>query len=182
MSEAADITMLLGRWAQGDESARDQVFALVYPQLRGIARQRAAGQQLGATTLVHEAYLKMVGGDADYRDRQHFFAVAATAMRQIVLDQLRYYATAKRQGLQAEITVEGMAASIDWSLERVASFEQGLKALAEQDADAVRVFECKFFAGYGTKETADAMGLSVRAVERHWTVSRRFLAAYVDPG
>ncbi|MBD8525882.1 ECF-type sigma factor [Pseudomarimonas arenosa] len=182
MTDAADITVLLRRWSDGDNAARDQVFQIVYPQLRRIAGQRAAGQQVGATTLVHEAYLKMFGsGGAAYQDRNHFFAVAATAMRQIVLDQLRYFATAKRKGQQADVTLEGMVASIDWTPERVTSFEQGILALAQRDAEALKVFECKFFAGYGTKETADALDLSVRSVERHWTESRRFLAGFVDP-
>lgn len=180
--DSADITVLLHRWSAGDQSARDQLFQMVYPQLRRIAGRRAAGQQVGATTLVHETYLKMFGGDgAEYRDRNHFFAVAATAMRQIVLDQLRYFATAKRKGAQADVSLDGMAASMDWTPERVTAFEQGIAALSAHDMDALRVFECKFFAGYGTQETADALELSVRAVERHWTESRRFLAGYVDP-
>jgi len=179
------ITRLLRAYENGDQDAFAELSRLLYPQLKAIARaKRGAGNPRapGATTLVHEAYLKILGGGhSSFTDRRHFFAVAATAMRQVVLDQLRTAAALKRQGegSAGDDELEAVGADDLMSPAALAGLEQGLAALAADDPQALRVFECKYFAGYSTAETAEALGLAVRTVERDWTHARSFLSKYV---
>lgn len=182
---AEPITRLLRAYEHGDAAAFSELARLIYPQLKAMARAKrraAAGPRaLGATTLVHEAYLKILGGaHSNFADRRHFFAVAATAMRQVVLDQLRTAAALKRQGQDvAEDALDEMSGEHALGPAALTALEQGIAALEAEDAQALRVFECKYFAGYSTTETAEALGLSVRTVERCWTQARKFLAKFV---
>jgi len=179
------ITRLLRAYESGDHDAFAELSRLLYPQLKAMARaKRGAGNPRapGATTLVHEAYLKILGGGhASFADRRHFFAVAATAMRQVVLDQLRTAAALKRQGEANADDDELESVGEDGAMgpAAIAGLEQGLAALASEDPQALRVFECKYFAGYSTAETAEALGLAVRTVERGWTHARQFLSKFV---
>ena len=185
--DAQPITRLLRAYESGDHGAFAELSRLLYPQLKAMARaKRGAGNPRapGATTLVHEAYLKILGGGhASFADRRHFFAVAATAMRQVVLDQLRTAAALKRQGeATGDDEIESIGEDGAMGPAAIAGLEQGLAALATEDPQALRVFECKYFAGYSTAETAGALGLAVRTVERDWTHARQFLSKFViDP-
>jgi len=178
------ITLLLRRYAAGDDGAFDELCQQIYPQLKQLARSKRsslpAASTPGATTIVHEAYLKLAGSAArDWNDERHFLAVAATAMRQIILDHLRGMATRKRGHERDDSTLDQFAAQMEWTPDVVASFEQGLERLRSEQPMAFRVFECKYFAGYSSSETAEVLGTPLRSVERHWTDSRRFLADYV---
>ena len=185
LEDSQPITRLLRAYEGGDQDAFAELSRLLYPQLKAMARaKRGAGNPRapGATTLVHEAYLKILGGGhANFADRRHFFAVAATAMRQVVLDQLRTAAALKRQGEASagDDEIESIGEDGAMGPAAIAGLEQGLAALATEDPQALRVFECKYFAGYSTAETAEALGLAVRTVERGWTHARSFLSKFV---
>ena len=189
MDQRSDETRIIGdllrRYGDGEQAAFDELCRRIYPQLKLMARARrprpASPDALGATTIVHEAFLKLAGGQAGWKDKQHFLAVAATAMRQVILDHLRSLATHKRQRQRSDDTLSAFVDGESWTVEMLAALEQGLLALAESSADSLRVFECKYFAGYSTTETAEALGMSGRTVERLWTQSRAFLQDYVAP-
>ena len=178
-----DVTELLVRAADGADDALDAVFERVYPQLRGLAhrvRNGRNGETLNTTALANEAYLKLAGGrTVDWNGRAHFFAVAARAMRQILVDRARRSGAAKRGGGLAEVSLaEGMLAApiradelleLDRALDRLASFEPRRAAVVEH----------RYFAGLTTEETAVVLGVSTATVERDWRAARAWLAVHL---
>ncbi|HKA36875.1 MAG TPA: ECF-type sigma factor [Thermoanaerobaculia bacterium] len=181
------ITDLLLAHARGDGEAFSLLVPLVYDDLRRIARRsirRSGGARtIDTTGLVHEAYLKLVDQTrAGYRDRSHFFAVAARAMRQILVDEARRRFAGKRGGGVTAITLEeerhgGISADADWLL----SLEEALESLARLDPRLPRVVECRFFAGLSEEETADALGVSTRTVQRDWMRAKAWLREEMGP-
>lgn len=181
---ARDITELLEAWRDGDRTAENALMQLVYPTLRDIARARAgrfsADFTLRATELVNEAYTRLTGADIAWRDRAHFFAVAARAIRNIVIDYVRAQGTEKRGGdlpfvpLELAADVAGddsVDLRIDWLGVHVA-----LNELEALDADVARIVELKFFSGLTTDEVATATGRSRATVVRDWRFARAWLA------
>jgi RNA polymerase sigma factor (TIGR02999 family) len=159
-SELAAITQLrLKAGAEGE--GLDEVFAAAYPHLRQMAehrRRRWSGDlTLGATALVHEAYMKVSTAGARFRDRGHFFAVAATAMRQILINYAEKKSAQKRGGGARPVTLHPRDAVVDGALDEVLALDQALKKLEELSPRQGRVVERLFFAGYGIAETAEAL-------------------------
>jgi RNA polymerase sigma factor (TIGR02999 family) len=181
-----DITGLLAAWRAGDPGAVDALFPLVYRELRGIARRqlgRDAGQAtLGATALVHEAYLKLVDHtQANVQDRHHFFAVAARAMRQILVDYVRRRRASKRGGGQVEaLDTDGVP--VDAQVFELLAIDRALTRLETIDARLGQLVELRVFAGLSVSEAADAMGVSERTVKRDWQKARAFLFHELSPG
>jgi RNA polymerase sigma factor (TIGR02999 family) len=179
MSQPADVTQLLVAYGQGDRQAFDQLLPMVYDDLRRIARRQLRsqpGQTLDTTSLVHESYLKMVDQrKADWQSRIHFLAVAARAMRQVIISYARRRGAAKRgAGSIRETLDEGRIAVADQA-EQLLALDQALNRLAERDERLVRVVECRFFAGLKEEETAEALGVSLRTVQRDWMRARAWL-------
>lgn len=181
---ASEITLLLESHRAGDASALDRLAEVLYPELKAMARRRTRGSQgLGATTLVNETFLKLLsGGELKPEDRQQFFALAATIMRQVIVDEVRYATAAKRDGREVTFT-EGLGQARD-ETEAKAEFllqvDEMLGILEAEDKRLVRVFECRYFAGLTTAETADALGVSGRSVERLWSSARTRIAALME--
>jgi RNA polymerase sigma factor (TIGR02999 family) len=182
----SEITELLARSAQGDAAAIDAVFAQVYPELRRLAAaQLGRGDNtLTPTALVHEAYLRLLGASAlSLSGRRHFFACAARAMRNIVIDHLRAASADKRGSGIAPVTLDGTA---DLGIEVPALSPQLLdlgEALDALDAISQRqreVVELHFFAGLGYAEIAELHECSERTVIREWQRARAFLHAQLD--
>ena len=181
------ITDLLLAHARGDGEAFSRLVPLVYDDLRRIARKslrRSYGARtIDTTGLVHEAYLKLVDQTrARYRDRSHFFAVAARAMRQILVDEARRRTAGKRGGGVRPVTLEedrhgGVSSDADWLL----SLEEALESLARLDPRLPRVVECRFFAGLSEEETADALGVSTRTIQRDWMRAKAWLREEMGP-
>ena len=174
-----DITRLLNQYAAGQPEAFTEIFQAVYDQLKAMARKQLRGNRrdrtLGATALVNEAYLKLAASDQQtYVNRKHFYGVAAMAMRQIIVDQARQKGADKRRGQLVDISVNE-AASDDPGAGRVLAIERALQELETEDAEAARVFTCKYFGGFSTQETAEIVDSSVRTVERNWQRAREFL-------
>jgi len=175
-----DVTELLIAHRRGDDGAFDQLVGLVYEDLRRLARAQLRrirpGDTLDTTALVHEAYLKLVDHTrADWRDRGHFMAVTATAMRQILIDYARGRARAKRGGGAAAAPLDDAHAAVVSEAERLLDIDRALQQLAAFDARLVQVVECRYFAGYTDQETADALGLSLRTAQREWLRARAWL-------
>lgn len=180
-----EVTVLMNAAANGDKGAADQLLPLVYDQLRkaaqvGLATERS-GHTLSATALVHEAYLKLVGPrEVPWAGRGHFYAAAAEAMRRVLLDHAKARGRHKRGGDgqnppgRADFaSVIELAAAED--PEQIVSFDAALCRLEEESAEAGLVVRLRFFAGLSVEQTALAMGVSERTVNRAWTFARAWL-------
>ena len=174
------ITELLRAVEGGDKAARDRLFALVYNELRGLARgqrRRVSNQNtLSTTALVTETYLKLAGDRVfTARDRSHFFALASRAMRQILVDRARRRGRQKRGGGEAPVSLaEGMLASPDRAEELIA-LDESLQRLEAADPELARIVEWRFFGGLSVEEVAALLDVSDRTVKRQWRAARAFL-------
>jgi RNA polymerase sigma-70 factor (ECF subfamily) len=181
MAEPGQVTELLRAWDAGDRDAFNRLVPLVYEDLRRVARQqlrhRQPGQSLSVTALVNEAYVKL----ADARrlhanDREHLLAVAATAMRQVLVGRARARLRDKRGGGEAPLELdEAAVAGSDPDPAWLLDLDRSLDALREQDESLARIFECRFFAGLSEEETAAAVGLPLRTVQRGWQRARAWV-------
>lgn len=185
-----DVTRLLARAGEGDENALDRAFGHVYYELRALAERQRHGwtgdHTLNATALVHEVYLKLVGrSPLHLRDRGHFFALAARAMRQILCNYARDRKAEKRGGEQEPVPLDGLSemvpAAAGDGLERLIALDQALARLAEFHPRAGRVVECRFFGGMTVAETAAALDVSDRTVKRDWDFAQTWLFAALEP-
>jgi RNA polymerase sigma factor (TIGR02999 family) len=160
----------------GAPESLDLVVARAYHELRAIAHRRLVARQggtLSTTALVHEAYLKLVDQSrAGWTDRAHFLALASLAMRHVLVDRARERHTVKRGGGGRQVTLDDEALSADDQAEMVLHINDALERLAAWDARLARVVECRFFGGLTETETADALGLTVRTVQRDWVKAR----------
>jgi len=177
------VTELLTRWSEGDLAARDALVPLVYDELRRIARRcladRRGNHTLQPTALVHEAYLRLARRDSDnWRDRTHFFALAAQMMRQILIDYARKGAAAKRGGNAVTLTLdEASDPSVDKSnssLDLIA-LDDAMKKLASLDARQCKIVELRFFGGLSIEETAQMIDISPTTAKREWATARVWL-------
>ena len=176
----SEITTLLEGWRRGDKEASDQVLALVYTDLRRLARRELGrrGRQgtLQPTALVHEAYLRLAGpSERPWKNRGHFFSVAAQAMRQIVVDHARRRLSLKRGGGQHLLTLEGDLIAVEEQAELLVALDEALNRLSQLNERLTRVVECRFFAGLTAEETAEALEVTRRTVHRDWLKAQAFL-------
>ncbi len=174
------ITLLLIDWSEGDENALEQLMPLVYEELRRMARnymrRQPSGHTFQTTELIHEAYLKIAGGEEKrWQNRAHFFGVAAKAMRHILVDYARSKSRGKRGGWQDRITlVEEMAVSNSRS-EEIVALDEALNHLATLDERKVQVVEMKFFGGLTFEEIAGVLRVSLVTVKRDWQFAQTWL-------
>jgi RNA polymerase sigma factor (TIGR02999 family) len=182
----ADITELLAAWRNGDRAALGKLIPLVYDELRLLARRQLAGQDrrvLQTTALVHDAYLKLAGHSRlDIQDRRHFFAIAARAMRQLVVDQARRRTAQKRGGPALDLPLEEGQVALDEKAGEIVAMDEALDNLAAVDERLSRVVELRFFGGLSVEETAEILDSSPRAVKRDWRKARAFLHAELVKG
>jgi RNA polymerase sigma factor (TIGR02999 family) len=174
----ADITGMLFAWRDGDRGALDRLLPLVYRELRALARRRRrgrAGETMDTTALVHEAYLRLVDQTrAQIRDRGHFFAVAARAMRQIAVDHARARLADKRGGGRA-LSLSDVDPPEAPRAEDIVAVDEALHRLEQIDERLPELVELRFFAGLSVEETAAALGLSPRTVKRDWRRAKALL-------
>jgi RNA polymerase sigma factor (TIGR02999 family) len=179
-TDQGEFTRLLILWRRGEPGTLDRLFPLVYDELRRLARRqlgrRGSGSTLSTTALVHEAYLKLVDHTrVEVQDRRHFFALAARAMRQIIVDSARRRSAGKRGGGSPDAVLdEQVVAGTERSAEVVA-VEEALTRLEGLDPRLGKVVEMRFFAGLSVEETAEALEISPRTVKREWQKARAFL-------
>jgi len=181
VSDPRTITRLLRECRNEDgEDAFSALMPLVYEDLKIIARQQLnrlrPGQTLDTTALAHESYLKLRDhADLDWHDRRHFYAVAARAMRQILVDYARRRAADKRSGIEVELDLGRTPDSSEERADHILFVNELLEQLELVNAELVRLVECRYFAGFSQQETAETLGLSLRTVQRRWQVARGLL-------
>ena len=179
MKTAKQITQILEAINEGDREGFRQLFPLVYEQLRKIARMRMArehGQTLQTTDLVHELYLRLLQGENPrWENRRHFFAVGAEAMRRILIENARRRASMKRGGGQIKMPFHESMIAVNSDPFLILSFDQALTRLRAQDPVMEEVVNLRCFAGLTVKETALAMGISARNVDRYWAAAKAWL-------
>jgi len=176
----AQLSVLLAAHARGDRQAFDRLVPLVYEDLRRLARgqlrRRRRTDSLDTAALVHDAYLRLADqAQISWRDRGHFFAVCALAMRQIVVDRARRRLRFKRGGDQVVVPLEGEHEPQARGVREVLDVDLALSKLADQDPRLARIVECRYFAGLTEAETAEALGVSVRTAQREWFKARAWL-------
>jgi RNA polymerase sigma factor (TIGR02999 family) len=177
-----EATLLLGRLNAGDGDAARELLPLLYDELRRLAARQFRGQPanhtLQPTVLVHEAFLKLVGHRADeWKDRKHFFAVAATAMRQILINHARAANADKRGGGERPVLLnEEVVGSAGQNLDLL-DLNDALEQLADIDPRKHRVVELRFFGGLTVPEVAEVLGLSVTSIESEWRAAKAWLSA-----
>src|SRR5262245_43262902 len=178
-----DVTRILSAIEQGDPHAAEQLLPLVYDELRKLAAQRLAqersGQTLDATALVHEAYLRLVGGGQpqDWDGRGHFFAAAAEAMRRILVEQARRKGRARHGGGRRRIHLDESGFVAEPPGEDLLAIDEALSRLAELDPKRAELVKLRFFAGLTLPEAAVALGISLATAERQWAFARTWLYA-----
>lgn len=175
----SDVTRLLREWRDGDRDALDRLMPLVYDQLRRLARRHMAGERrdhtLQPTALVHEAFGRLIGADIPWNDRVHFFAVAATTMRRILVEHARKANRPKRGGGMHRVTLEEGAASVLPPTVEILALDQALDRLAGFDPRKARVVELHYFGGMTYEEGAAALDLSPATFHRDLRLARAWL-------
>jgi RNA polymerase sigma-70 factor, ECF subfamily len=195
--EPSEITLLLRQAGSGDTGALYRVYPLVYGELKRLAasrlRSERSGHTLNPTALVHEAYLRLAAQtETEWRSRAHFFAVAAEAMRRILVDHARRRLAAKRGAGARQVPLEAAdesatpfsspGADAEWLI----ALDEALVRLGEFNPRGARVVECRFFGGMGFREISEVLGLSEVTARRSWTITkgwlRRELGGFAVPG
>ncbi len=171
----------------GDKEAAARLVPLLYDELRALARsllrRRPPGQTLQPTALVHEAYLRLAGTeDPGWEGKGHFFAAAARAMRDILVDEARRKAAQKRGGDRERVELEGVAASIEPPEEDILALEEALGRLEKGDPRKGQLVTLRYFAGLSMGEAAAVLGVSLSTVEREWRYARAWLYREVRGG
>lgn len=184
---ASEVTVLLQRWSEGDEAALAALMPVVHGELRRLAnsymRRERGNHTLEPTALVHEAYLRLVDQhDVRWANRGHFFAVAAQAMRRVLVDYARAHVAAKRGGHAERVTLSGMAMAPDQRRVDVIWLHEALGRLAALDSRQARVVELRYFSGMSVEEVAAVMGISTATVKREWQTARVWLAHHLRSG
>jgi RNA polymerase sigma factor (TIGR02999 family) len=174
---STQVSELLLTWRNGDRGALDRLIPLVHDELRRLAEQCMRGERPGhtlqPTALVHEAYLRLIGSEIAWQDRAHFFAVAATTMRRVLVDHARAKGRAKRSG--RPVSLEDSLLVAPDRADDLLVVDDALDRLTLQDARAARVVELHFFGGLTYEETAEALGISAATVDRDLRFARAWL-------
>ena len=176
-----DVTQVLSAIEQGDPHAAAQLLPLVYDELRRLAAQQLAreapGQTLDATGLVHEAYLRLVGtaDERRWRDRGHFFAAAAQAMRHLLVDNARRKRREKHGGGRRHVTLDESVPAPPAAEPDLLALDEALTRLEAADPEAAAVVQLRYFGGLSVEEAAEALGTSRASAYRHWAFARAWL-------
>ena len=181
------ITKVLNAIEHGDPHAAEQLLPLVYDELRKLAAERMAqekpGQTLQATALVHEAYLRLVGGEQprDWDGRQHFFAAAAEAMRRILIDRARHKQTRKAGGGRRRLELDDIEPALqEGNGDRLLALDEALRQLEAEDPRKAALVKLRFFAGLTAEQAAAALGVSLSTAEKDWAYARSWLRVAID--
>lgn len=175
-----NITRMLDELRAGRREIESRLLEAVYPELRRIAAHYMQGERAGhtlqPTALVNEAYLELVGqADIDWRNRSHFFGVAAQLMRRILVNYARRRKAQKREGKRQRVELSDTLAIAEDRLDEIIAVDEALDRLAEWDPRQAKIVELRFFAGLTEDEIAEAVGISPRTVKRDWMIARAWL-------
>ncbi len=179
------VTQLLLGVGEGRRGAADELLAVVYDELRSLARRKMAGvppsDTLQPTALVHEVYIRLLGAsNPSFKDRKHFFGTAARAMRDIVVDQARRHAALKRGGDRRRFSLDETVVATSRQAVDLLVLDEALTRLAESDKKSAEVVMLRFFSGLTGDETAVALGVSPATVDRRWAYAKAWLHRALD--
>jgi len=180
MEQPQDITEILRSWSGGDPEASERLFALVYDELRRLARsylkREGSGHTLQPTALVNEAYLRLVDQTrVDWQNRSHFYGIAAQMMRRILIDYARAHATGKRGGVALRLSLEQVNISLEQDATDLIALDEALTKLANFDERKSRVVELLYFGGVEYKEAAEVLNVSEKTIQRDWQMAKMWL-------
>jgi RNA polymerase sigma-70 factor (ECF subfamily) len=175
-----EITQLLAEWSDGNQSALDELYPLVYDELHRLARRYMSrerqGHTLQTTALINEAYVRLVDQrNVHWANRSHFFAISAQIMRRILIDHARRHAYAKRGGGAQQVSLEEAATVARSAGSELIRLDEALKSLAEMDPRRSRVVELRYFGGLNNEEIAGVLNISENTVTRDWNMARAWL-------
>lgn len=185
MSSEEPVTLLLQQWSEGNKEALDRLMPIVYAQLRKLAAHALRGERpnhtLRATELVHEAYLKLIGSETPWQSRAHFYAVAATVLRHILVDHAKSNRRQKRGGDAEKIPLDEavlVGPEVSWE---VVNLDEALKRLAVSDTRKSQIVELTFFGGMTLEEIAAVLNISDKTVHRELRVAKAWLHRELRP-
>jgi RNA polymerase sigma factor (TIGR02999 family) len=176
-----DVTRILSAIEQGDPKVADQLFPLIYDELRTLAAQKLAqekpGQTLQATALVHEAYLRLVDQKhaPQWNGRTHFFRAAAEAMRRILVDRARAKRAQKRGGGRRQVDLELAGEAVDEAADEIVALDEALEGFTRHDPAKAELVKLRYFAGMSVEEAASVLGISRATADRHWRYAKTWL-------
>jgi len=180
LDHMSDITRILQAIGRGDNHATEELFPLIYDELRHLAVSRMAheqpGQTLQATAVVHEAWLRLVSdGDRTWQNRAHFFGAAAEAMRRILIENARRKSALKRGGGLARVDIDGIDLAAAGPDDKILLLDEALEKLQVEDPQKARIVVMKFFGGMTNHEIAQHLGVTERTIERQWAFARTWI-------
>lgn len=183
----SNITRILNAIEQGDALAVDKLLPAVYQELRQMAARKLSceppGQTLQATALVHEAYIRLVGPEAqNWKSRSHFFAAAAEAMRRILIENARRKQSLKRGGGQRRVEIDDVQLAIEEPSTDVIALDEALTKLAEEDRIVAELVKLRYFAGLTIEQAAEVLGITSRTANRYWAYARAWLYREIAEG
>jgi len=180
-----DITKLLFDWSQGNQEAGDLLFEAIYDDLRKMVGKRLSGDALGhglqTKEIIHETYLRLVEQKAQWENRGHFFAIAATVIRRVMVDHARQHLRQKRGGNAVKVNLEDAEFAVSSSLDWLA-LDEALDHLAKKQPLGVKICEMHYFAGLTFEEIAEIQGIGRATAVRQWKITRAYLKQYLDSG
>ena len=185
-SSPGEVTRLLKALSAGDATASDRLLPLVYNELHRIAsaymRRERPDHTLQATALINEAYLRLVGEDIDWSNREHFIGLAAHVMRRVLVDYARQHNAERRAGGLQRVAMEDNLAISPERLDEVLFLDQAMEKLKEKSPRQAQVVELRYFGGLQVEQIAAALGVASRSVKRDWSLARMFLYRELNPG
>lgn len=181
----SEITLLLDAIGQGNGLASEELLPLVYDELRRLAAarmaQQSAGHTLQPTALVHEAWLRLVGGEnRNWKDRVHFYRVAAQAMRRILIDRARHKSSLKCGSNPTRVNIDDLELAATTPDDRIVLIDEALNRLERADPVSAQVVTLKFFGGFTNKEIAEILEMSERTVDRRWDYAKTRLFRMIE--
>ncbi len=182
-----DVTQILSAVGAGDEQAADRLLEAVYGELQQLAAIKLArekpGHTLQATALVHDAYLRLMGdGNADWKNRAHFFGAAAEAMRRILIESARRKARLKHGGGRQRVEFDEAQRIVPSHSIDLLALDEALEKLTDEDPAKAELVKLRFFAGLGVEDAAQVLGISKATADRHWAYARAWLYVEVSKG
>ena len=186
LPSSAAATDLLLRASAGEATALAGVFPLIYDELRRLAhrqlKRESADHTLSTTALVHEAYIRLIDQTrVEWQDRAHFMAIAATAMRRILIDRARKQRSTKRGGSWQRVPLESIQLAAEDRADVLLALDDALDRLHELNVRQAQIVECRYFGGMTEEETAQALGIALRTAQREWAKARSWLYQEISP-
>jgi len=181
MAATTQVTLLLQRVSRGDQSAEQELFSAIYPDLHRVAeslmRRERRDHTLGPTALVHEAYIRLAAAQGDWNSRVHFFAVASAVMRKILVDHARKHKSGKRGAGAVKLELTDHFPSSDEDLANVIAIDEALTRLAQRNERLAKVAEMRYFGGLTEEEIGLLLDVSARTIKRDWAEAKELLGA-----